>query len=43
MHILLYEACPEDIQSCNIKVEAFIEEDTRNIVRSTMRPQFPSK
>ena len=39
---MIYEVCPEGIQTCNMKIETFIEEDTRNIVHRTMT-QSPSK
>ena len=34
----IYEVCPEGIQPRNMKIETFIEEDTRNTVHRTMTP-----
>ena len=33
---------PKSVQPCTVKIETFIEEDTRNIVHRTMTPQSPS-
>ena len=37
-NIKLYEVCPQSIQPCNMKIEIFIEQDTRNTVHRTMMP-----
>ena len=35
--------CPGSIKQCNMKLETFIEEDTRNNIHKIMTSQSPSK